>query len=361
MRVRLTTYGNTGLRIVVAALVVALTALAGCDWFDAPTEAGQIGDNLPPETVVTGCPASRDLNVGDDALFTWSGSDSDGYVVAYEWSYDDTLWTWTVEDSVVIEDVVAGEHTFSVRSIDDRGYPDATPAVCHFSVWEAGSLVDRAVLVELITGRFCTYCPNAEAALETMLEEFGRANLTAIAYHTSDGLATSETESRILWYRDNHPEVPADGKPIAIFDGSGVVAGAASVGEAESDYRSQISERVEEGSPVSLQLSGSIGTRDGDVSVKVKVHSPLIGGPFMLRVVAIEDDVSYAARQYYSVARRLLDDEELAVSAVGDSVVIGMGFSVEPGWVPGSMDVIAFIQDDDTLDVLQSGRLRLYR
>ena len=69
----------------LATTVAALAAAAlvgGCDWFDDPVAA-----NLPPRTALTDCPSGRDVQAGDDVTISWTGTDDDGEVVGYEWSY----------------------------------------------------------------------------------------------------------------------------------------------------------------------------------------------------------------------------------------------------------------------------------
>ena len=81
----------------------------------------------------------------------------------------------------------------------------------------------------------------------------------------------------------------------------------------------------------------------------------------VLKFALVEDDVrynGYFAKIFDAVARDLLDDEPLTLAAIGDSVPVERSFPVAETWTLDNLDVIAFIQDIDTREVIQSARLR---
>jgi thiol-disulfide isomerase/thioredoxin len=341
----------------VAALVLLAVALGGCDWFDQP-----IGANLEPETVMDACPPDGDVKAGDDVTVAWSGSDVDGAIVAYRWALDDTITGETDDTSLVIEDVAEGSHVFEVSAVDDRGDADSTPAVCEFTAGTAGGLVGRVVLVEFLTTFWCPNCPNGEEALNGLMAEYGRDSLCVVAYHDGGGgLSTAEQIARCDWYTDEAwpdgtPVIPADQYPVAIFDGLRHVDGSPTVPQATAEYRTEINFRRESGSPLSVRLSGDVGA--GSVTIRVDVHDQLSGGAKVLRAVVVEDDALFATDLFDFVARDILDEEPLTVAAPGDSVVVTRAFAVNPAWNVGKLDVIAFVQDDMSREVLQACRLK---
>ena len=335
-----------GAAVAVSALVAVV---AGCDWFDEPVDA-----NLLPDTTMEQCPPAG-LLAGEDALVRWSGDDPDGAVAKYEWTLDDTLSGETTAVEMTIEDVEEGDHVLAVAAVDEDGDADPTPAVCEFSAGPPGGFVPRVVLAELLTTRPCINCPNAEAGLNTVLAEYGADSLCVIAYHDlappADPFATAETVARIDWYMG----ASWASWPNVIFDGAGEVLGAESAAAAAAAYRAQIDARKAVGSPVSMRIAGSPGS--GSVTVTVKVREALTTTANVLRVVVVEDDLIAAAHEYDFVARDLLDEEPLSVAAVGDSAVVTRSVVVAPEWNQSNLDVIAFVQDDLTKEVLQSVRL----
>jgi hypothetical protein len=343
--------------IVLAAALVA--ASPGCDWFSGP-----VSENLAPDTTLLECASETSVTEGEDAEFRWEGEDVDGLVAGYEYSYDDGPWVSTAERAVVIEGISLGIHTFRVRSVDDGGAADPTPAFCEFSAGKAPRQVDRNLLVEVFTTNTCKNCPTSEEALNQLLGEVGPGRLCVVAYHdlpASDGLATAATEARIDWYTDR-PAFPgeADLWPTAVFDGLRVVEGASSVAKALGDYRLETDARLASGSPLSLVITGDIGESAGSFNARVKVEGLLPESQLLLRAVVIEDGVSYNgwfAKSFDFVARVLLPPQEVTERDVGDSVAFDLGFDVDEGWDPGNMDVIVFVQDTQTMEILQAGRL----
>lgn len=337
----------------IGGLVLALLWVAGCDWFEAQPE-----ENRPPTTWILRCGAGGVI-AGGSVTLAWTGSDIDGIVTSYQYSYDSPDWVSTPDDSLVIESVTLGEHTFKVRAVDDKGEADPDPDECRFV---AGELVERSTLIEFLTTNTCRNCPKAEIALDSLIADFGSDRLAVIAYHDltqTDGLATGETVSRIDWYT-KYTDIPEDQWPISIFDGLGTVEGAISVEQAFYEYGVKVEQRLAAGSPVRLTIEGEIGSTAGSVEVAAKVTGVVPEHQIVLKFAVIEDDVRYDgywADIFGAVARDLLDDEPLAL-AIGDSIVVQRSFPVAETWTLDNLDVIVFIQDVDTREVIQSARLR---
>ncbi len=135
------------LSLLLGALVA--TGLAGCDGGVSGDPAG----NLPPDTELAVRDTSLVGNVEDDDRFTstvfvaWSGTDPDGFVVAFDLRYYDAGaapgpedgWARTTRrDSLVLlpippESEVANV-VFEVRAVDDEGAVDPTPARTVFPI-----------------------------------------------------------------------------------------------------------------------------------------------------------------------------------------------------------------------------------
>ena len=81
-------------------LVVWIAAQGGCDWFSDP-----VAVNFLPSVTITECPQAGALLAGEDTVIRWVGTDIDGDVTSYEWTYDDTITGSTTADTLLIEDV----------------------------------------------------------------------------------------------------------------------------------------------------------------------------------------------------------------------------------------------------------------
>ena len=341
-------------RCEVAIVALAVFAIAGgCDWFNDPSQI-----NLPPETTITACPSSLLVPPGDDVTIEWEGSDPDGQVVRYEWTFDDTLGG-TTETSKLIAGVGEGTHIFTVAAVDDDDEVDASPDTCAFTA-SLGDYVERVVICELLTTKICPNCWKADLALERMLQEFGEENLSVVSYHYDpppDPLATPETSARCDWYYTFPAFSHLDGDfPTTLFDGLTYDTGAADTTGTKIAYRMQIEARQAVGSPVSIDLRGEIDGGRGSVTATVRIHHQLSGSPHTLRMMIIENEIWDGAHFANYVVRDMFDEEPLTVNAVGESLVVSREFALGD-WNTEHLGIVALVQDDATAEVLQSGRL----
>jgi len=347
------------MKLLTVLLLASSLTPAGCDWFEA-----QVSANVPPATEIMDCPGSE-VDEGQSIVFRWTGSDIDGDVVGYEWTLDGDSWFYTEDDSAFIEKIGAGRHSFSVRSVDDRGDVDPAPPVCEFAALAVGERLDRVVLIELFTTRTCANCANAEAALNELLDVMGRDSLCVVAYHDrspgapgADPLATDETVARIDWYTDD-PSFPgrANWWPTATFDGIYVAEGAQFVDQTREEYDLLIGLRERSPSPLELALSGEFSAGAGHIEVVVKARGRLPEGALVLRAVVVEDHVFQPPSLVDFVARRIRDDEILGIAEIGDSSYVGWDFEIDEDWNLSNLDVIVIVQNDSNREVLQSRRL----
>jgi len=215
----------------------------------------------------------------------------------------------------------------------------------------SGFAEQRAVLSELFSATWCTYCPNAEAAIDSLAHEMGPESLVVLDYHVSDGLAIPEGEERGDWYVEGTFYIPN-----MWFDGRVNVVGAGSVSGAYNIYRGHIRDRLAISSPLTLTSRYAIGDTDGEVSALIKVVEPFSQTELKAYVVLYENQVS--GRNY--VVRDILPTEDLTIASVGDSVEVWRSFSVAPQWNPDHMGVAIFVQSHSSKDVLQAARLELW-
>jgi PKD repeat protein len=78
-------------------------------------------ENNPPTVTITDGPEEGSTVYTRYVTFTWSGSDTDGTVIGYYYSFDrDPPNIWTTATSVTSGVLSLGQHTFRVFAVDDR-------------------------------------------------------------------------------------------------------------------------------------------------------------------------------------------------------------------------------------------------
>jgi hypothetical protein len=123
-------------RILVLILAVVLLVPGGCLLAPNDKPASERTANLRPSVRITGgALATGAAGVGHQVRFSWSGSDADGVVDAYQWAVDDTVganaWHRTtgltacfdvdaVRHAARSDSTLADWHAFYVRAVDNE-------------------------------------------------------------------------------------------------------------------------------------------------------------------------------------------------------------------------------------------------
>ena len=93
----------------------------------------------------------------------------------------------------------------------------------------------------------------------------------------------------------------------------------------------------------SVSLTSPTGSIDLDIEV---MEGGVDISNMFLRIAVTEDDVTYSAEVFDDVTRGMVDDVAITVSNLGETQNVVRSFPVDASWVPGNMEVIAFLQDD---------------
>ncbi|TVR82344.1 MAG: hypothetical protein EA412_01625 [Chitinophagaceae bacterium] len=129
---------NKNINLILLGVLIIL--LSGITQSCKTSFDGDEDENLPPNTFTV---VDTIIRLGDERLTSevhirWWGDDPDGYVVGYEFTFDDVVtpatdWSFTEKrDSVFILAPPPGNDTidfrFSVRAVDNEGARDPSPA-----------------------------------------------------------------------------------------------------------------------------------------------------------------------------------------------------------------------------------------
>lgn len=239
---------------------------------------------------------------------------------------------------------------------------------------------DRAVLVELFTGAQCPPCVAADLAFDALGETFKASEAVLLQYHVHvpgpDPLTNADSEARFNFYED------ADATPTIFFNGKKGAPGGGDTEDATEkydEYRDMIESLLEKEAEAKIDLKAS---RKGDkIAIEANVSGLKKGGDELrLRVLLVEKEVEYKgrnglARHHYVVrhmaggdAGAVMKDKEgkypftLDVAEVKKKLSNYLKMSNEKRPFPDDarpmelkeLSVVAFIQDDKSLTILQS-------
>jgi hypothetical protein len=239
----------------------------------------------------------------------------------------------------------------------------------------------RAVLVELFTGAQCPPCVAADLGFDAVAKTYKPSEVVLLQYHTHiprpDPLTGPDCEARLAYYDD-----AIKGTPTILFNGKPGAGGGGDADDAQEkyeEYQAAINPLLEKDAEAEIKLSA---TRKGD---KVKIEAAVsglarTGDDVRLRVVLTEDVVEYKgsnglSRHHHVVrhmpggdAGKALKDKEGKHTFEVDLAEVKKGLEKylteynekrpfpdkERPLAMKSLKVVAFIQDDKTLDVLQA-------
>lgn len=214
--------------------------------------------------------------------------------------------------------------------------------------------VPHGVIAEDATATWCGYCPFAYQGLEVMKARYDANEFTAVRYYaTSGGLGTGETDARIGYYGINS-------FPTVVFDGTTFVGGGTTAIAQGLEYDPVVAAALGTPSPLQITIQGFDLTQpDGFVQFDVEAVETLSDiGNVKIRVLILENNVTFQSVMYTDVTRDVLPETALAVSQVGQVQNVSIPFAVNPSWKLADLWIAILIQDDDNRAILQSASTR---
>ena len=279
----------------------------------------------------------------------------------------------------------------SLVSAAQRKYVDFFPPKYEPPASRDGQSNPRVVLAELFTGSECRPCQAADIAYDKLLERYDRSELAIVEYHLHiprpDPMTTADGELRSEFYGVNStPTSIINGTEFETSGGLGLMARSKF-----AVYADQIDRALNGKAQASIKMSTRIRKNKISLAVNAAVTKPRT--TLRLRVVLAEDEIRYTGANGISshrfVVRKMLRGSngtsfsKTGKAAVKDAFTVS---SIEeglekylssyemklqrPGVVfkerkseidPNHLYIIAFVQDNETHNVLQSALVKVKR
>ncbi len=201
---------------------------------------------------------------------------------------------------------------------------------------------DRIVLLEHWTSAPCGACKRIEPVVQQLQDDYGYDQMVTISYH---GIHYQSIEP----YRYIPGEQRAnsyygfDTVPVSYFDGV-----EAMMGTQGSDfntnyewYNTSLNTRMAVPAEIIINATGYFTDDIADVKVSAMKTGTVTSSDHYLRVVLIENGLSYASDPMEYVAR---DYKEVAISLNCCQVTQTLSFDLDPSWNTANLAAVAFIQ-----------------
>jgi hypothetical protein len=242
---------------------------------------------------------------------------------------------------------------------------------------------DRVVLIEEFTGAGCKECVASDQAADALAKTFKGGEVVVLRYHLnapeSDPLAGTATDSRAAYYEvKGLPTVHLDGRELAVVGGSATEAQ-----EAYDQYYKAVVPRLEKEAGASLKVEAQV--KGGKINIRAEASK--LSRPeenVRLRVVLVEEQVAYKGSNGLTVHRHVVRDvpggvgtpfkdktatasitidlEELRKKHLAflDKVNEKRPYpSKERPLELKKLRVVAFVQDDNTQEILQTAAVNV--
>jgi thiol-disulfide isomerase/thioredoxin len=215
----------------------------------------------------------------------------------------------------------------------------------------------RVMVIEDVTATWCQYCPGAARGIEE-LDFRAFDSVVAIAYHSSnsgDPYYNAAAATRYSYYA-------ITGYPTVKLDGSFGVVGGIHTGTMYPTYRQYFDTRKQVASPLEIEAATTYDStsRQGQLTAILKnTTGSAVSG--QLQVVVVENHIYYPWQgmdSLHYVERAMLPSAsgEAVTIPANDSLIKTRDFTLTSGWVAGNCEIVVFVQNNSTKEILQGGR-----
>ena len=212
------------------------------------------------------------------------------------------------------------------------------------------------VVLEIATGTWCYYCPGAAMGAEDLVAN-GK-DVAVIEYHSGDSY-----ENTYANYRNNYYNV--NGIPDANFDGIVNSPGGSHTQSLYSTYLPKYNQRKAIPSSFTISATGeSSGFVDFSTEITVEKVATSSASNIKLHVVITESDIQefwQGMSELNFVERVMIPDQYgTAIDFTSNNTqIINLDFSIEEDWVYENCEMVVFLQNNTTKEILQGFKMPL--
>lgn len=331
-----------------------LSAMNFFGWNDGAINPGYYIDDITVEKVT---PPEAPLNLtavvsGYDVAASWTTPSGapDSYTLVRDNTVLGTGMTSTSYDDLNLH---PSEYTYVAKAhYNTNGYSHSSNDT---TVTIAGGVAKDLVLLEIITGTWCTYCPGAALGAVDMVDN--GHDVAVIEYHTGDAYETTNITTRNNFYGTS--SVPFSG-----IDGILNFTGGSHTVSLYPSYLNLYNQRIDRHSIATIELEVvPTGTDHFTANILVIQKDGYFASGLKLYTALTESDIAeswqgqtelhYVCRDMYPNGNGTTLD-----FSSSDSLNFSFNFSTT-GYVLGNCEFVAFVQHTPTWEVEQARKVEL--
>lgn len=211
------------------------------------------------------------------------------------------------------------------------------------------SIQRNKVVVEIGTGAWCTYCPGAAMGADDLV--LNGHPVAIIENHNGDPFATTESNGRNSYYG-------ITGYPTAWFDGLNPSVGGSHTVSMYANYLPKVNARYAVPSHFTINALGNENAGTYNVNVVIDKVEPDTNTNLRLHFVVTESDIQYSwqGQTHLEFVKRTMVPGLAGTTinfGTGTQVTVPLTFTMNPAWVIGNCEVVVFLQNNTTKEILQ--------
>jgi len=213
------------------------------------------------------------------------------------------------------------------------------------------------VVLEIATATWCSGCPGAAMGAEDLIEN-GK-NVAVIEYHDDDDFGNSYGISRMGFYD------PWIGYPTAFFDGVLTHMGGNHTTSLYPTYLPLYEQRIVKPSSFTIDMEGSNSKlSEYEINITVTKVATINSTSLVLHFALTESKIPYfwEGMDTLNFVERLMRPNQYGTVldfSSNNVNEITLNFTMDPSWVDEHCEVIAFIQDTVSKEILQGTKAEL--
>jgi hypothetical protein len=207
----------------------------------------------------------------------------------------------------------------------------------------------HAVILEIATGTWCTYCPGAAMGADEL--HASSASVGVVKHHDSDPYETPESVGR---YGASYYNVT--GFPTAFFDGANSVVGGSHTNSMYSSYLPKYNTAMAVATPFDVTASWVQNGASIDVTATVNQIGAYSAGNLRLQATVTEShiQVSWQGMSEVNFVNRDMYPDHLGQPLTltqGNSQTLTFNMPISGAWVQNEMELVVWVENSSTKQI----------